>query len=90
MRKLGTISHISNKGRAIIRSDKTPGFGLPVYNGNEFKIGFVYDIFGPTKNPYVSVKIYAKYSKNLENRVGDSLYIPPKSSKRGRIKRRKK
>lgn len=91
MKQLGKISHISNRGRVILKSNQTPSFGLPVFTENKKKFGKVYDVFGPTKSPYISVKIFAKSSKNLENRVGDILYISSKKiEKRGRRKRRKK
>ena len=91
MKKLGKISHISNRGRVILRSNQTPGFGLPVFMKNKKRFGTVADVFGPTKNPYISVKTIAKNSKNLEYRVGESLYVSPTpNKKRGRWKRKKK
>lgn len=94
MKKLGKVLQISNRGRIILRSAQTPAFGLPVFTSEEKKLGHVHDIFGPTKDPYISVKVPAKNSKNLDNRVGDTLYIPSyskKASKKwGRKKRNKK
>lgn len=90
MKKLGIISHISNKGKIILRSDKTPGFGLPVFNANNRRIGTVHDVFGPTKKPYISVKVYAKNTKNLENRVGETLFVSSKPIKKWGRKKRKK
>lgn len=90
MKQLGKISHISNRGRVIVKSNQTPGFGLPVFTDNKKKFGKVYDVFGPTKGPYISIKVFGK-SKNLENRVGEIMYIPSKKiEKRGRKKRKKK
>jgi RNA-binding protein len=91
MKQLGKISHISNRGRVILRSDQTPGFGLPVFSKDNKKFGTVYDVFGPTKAQYISVKVFAKNTKKLENRVGETLFIPSKKiEKRGRRKRRNK
>jgi RNA-binding protein len=91
MNELGKISHISNKGRLVVRSKETPAFGLPVFTEEKKKLGIVSDVFGPTKKPYISIKVHAKNSKNLENRVGETLYVPSKSNKKwGRKKRRKK
>lgn len=91
MKKLGVISHISKKGKIILRSDKTPAFAQHVFTPDKKKVGFVHDIFGPTKEPFISVKIHTKYSKNLENRVGEILYVQSKPTKKwGRRKRRKK
>jgi RNA-binding protein len=91
MKKLGTVSHISNKGKMNVRSHKTPGFGISVFTHDKKRLGIVHDIFGPTKKPYISVKLNVKNSKNLENRVGETLYILSKPVKiRGRKPRRKK
>ncbi len=91
MKQLGKISHISNRSRVILKSDQTPGFGLPVFTADKKKFGTVYDVFGPTKGQYISVKVYTKNSKKLERRVGETLYIPSKKiEKRGRRKRRNK
>jgi RNA-binding protein len=91
MKKLGQISHISNRGRMIVRSNQTPGFGMAVFLKNQERIGSVSDVFGPTKEPYISIKVSAKNSKNHEYRVGETVYVSPKINKTwGRRKRRKK
>ncbi len=91
MKKLGNISHISNRGRLILRSNHTPRFGIAVFTKNKKKFGTVSDVFGPTKEPYISIKVYAKNSKNLDDRVGETLYVESKTNKNwGRRKRRKK
>ncbi|MEN4006668.1 MAG: Gar1/Naf1 family protein [Methanobacteriaceae archaeon] len=91
MKKLGKISHISSKGKIILRSDNMPTTGLSVFNGNKKKIGLVHDIFGPTKNPYITVKVYAKNTENLDKRVGEAMFISSKPvKKRGRKKRKKR
>jgi RNA-binding protein len=91
MKKLGKVLHISNRGRIILRSHQTPALGLPVFSPDKKKIGQVHDVFGPTKDPYISVKTRANNSKNLENRVGETLYVPKKPNKKwGRRKRSKK
>ncbi len=61
MKKLGNISHISNRGRIIVRSNQTPGFGLAVFLKIK-RIGTISDVFGPTKEPYISIKL----RKNLK------------------------
>jgi RNA-binding protein len=91
MKKIGNISHISNRGRLISRSNLTPGFGMSVFLKNKKKIGTISDVFGPTKEPYISIKVHAKNSKNFEYRVGETLYVSSKTNKKwGRRKRRKK
>ncbi len=90
MKKLGKVSHISSRNKIILRSDKTPGFGLAVFNKAEKKIGIVQDVFGPTKKPYITVKVYAKNTENLEKRVGETLFVSSKPIKKWGRKKRKK
>ncbi|AEG17368.1 MAG: Gar1/Naf1 family protein [Methanobacterium paludis] len=91
MKKLGTVSHISKRGRVILKSVNTPGFGLTVFTEDKKKLGTVYDIFGPTKESYVAIKVYSKNFGNLDDKVGETLYIPSKPIKKwGRRKRKKK
>lgn len=90
MKELGKILHLSNRGRIILRSHQTPALGLSVFNSHHKKVGFIHDVFGPTKDPYISVKIRASNSKNFEKRVGETLYVPKQSKKKwGRRKRKK-
>ncbi|AIS32683.1 MULTISPECIES: H/ACA ribonucleoprotein complex subunit GAR1 [Methanobacterium] len=90
MKKLGKILHLSNRGRIILRSHQTPALGLSVFNSRNKKVGFIHDVFGPTKDPYISVKILASKSKKSENRVGETLYVPEQAKKKwGRRKRSK-
>lgn len=92
MKVLGTISHVSNKGRIIARSSQTPQLGAPVFTSGGKIVGKVQDVFGPTRNPYISVKpALAVDPKKFENRVGETLYVGIKNVKKwGRRKRRKK
>ncbi|HMK54463.1 MAG TPA: Gar1/Naf1 family protein [Methanobacteriaceae archaeon] len=94
MKKLGNVLQISNRGRIILRSTQTPAFGLPVFTSDQKKLGYVHDIFGPTKDPYIAVKVPARNSENLDDRVGETLYVPNQSKKAnkkwGRRKRSKK
>jgi len=91
MKKLGKISHISSKGKIIVRSDNTLGFGLSVFDENRKKIGIVQDIFGPTKKPYITVKVYAKNTEKIDKRVGETIFVSSKPLKKwGRRKRKKK
>ncbi len=99
MKILGTISHISNKGNIIARSSSTPALGLTVFTDDKTRIGKVHDVFGPTKEPYITIKPFrSKDSRkqvdnknHLDNRVGAVLYISSKPVKKwGRKKRKKK
>jgi RNA-binding protein len=91
MKILGTISHVSNKGNIIARSDSTPALGLPVFTEDKTRIGKVHDIFGPTKEPYIIIK--PNRAINLEkfaNHIGEILLVSAKPVKKWGRKKRKK
>ncbi|GAB6054971.1 hypothetical protein HYG87_03725 [Methanobacterium alkalithermotolerans] len=92
MKILGNISHVSNKGNIIVRSSQTPALGLPVFSENKKRVGKIHDVFGPTKEPYITIKPNrGSNSKKLDSLVGAVLYIPSKPVKKwGRKKRSKK
>ena len=58
MKVLGNSLHIANSGKLIARSSKTPSPGGIVFNSDKTKIGKVSYVFGPTKSPYVSIKLF--------------------------------
>lgn len=57
MKKLGKILHTSEAtGNLIVKSTYTPKIGAKVFDGELKEVGVVFDVFGPTNSPYVSVK----------------------------------
>lgn len=80
MKFLGNISHLANSGKLIVKTTKTPPAGAFVFTNDKQKIGKVYSIFGPVKNPYVSVNIFRSVNrKDLESRHGEKLFVSTKS-----------
>lgn len=73
-----------------MRSKQTPGFGMAVFLKNKKRFGTVSDVFGPTKEPFISVKVTAKNSKNLEYKVGEVLYVSTKPNNKWRRRKRRK
>ena len=80
MKLLGNISHLANSGKLIVKTTKTPPAGAFVFTNDKQKIGKVYSIFGPVKNPYVSVNIFRSVNRrDLESRQGEKLFVSTKS-----------
>lgn len=80
MKFLGNISHLANSGKLIVKTTKTPPAGAFVFTNDKQKIGKVYSIFGPVKNPYVSVNIFRSVNRrDLESRSGEKLFVATKS-----------
>ncbi|KZX15021.1 H/ACA RNA-protein complex component Gar1 [Methanobrevibacter cuticularis] len=91
MKFLGNISHLSNSGKLIARSSQTPPAGAFVFNKDKKKIGKVIEVFGPTKEPYISISMFR--SVNLENSKldkGNDLYVSINKKKKGRRTRKKR
>ncbi|ADC46564.1 H/ACA RNA-protein complex component Gar1 [Methanobrevibacter ruminantium M1] len=88
MKFLGNISHLANSGKLIAKSSQTPPAGAFVFTNDKQKIGKVYNIFGPVKNPYISINLYRSVNKrDLESRQGEKLFV---STKREMEKDKKK
>lgn len=93
MKFLGNISHISNSGKLIARSSETPPSGAFIFNKDKKKIGKVSGVFGPTKDPYISIKLFRSFNiKDFQDSDGDELYVSinNKKDRRRRGKRKKK
>ena len=65
MKFLGNISHLANSGKLIVKTTKTPPAGAFVFTNDKQKIGKVYSIFGPVKNPYVKWKRWIEKIRTL-------------------------
>ncbi|RBQ24094.1 hypothetical protein ALNOE001_04670 [Candidatus Methanobinarius endosymbioticus] len=87
MKFLGNISHLSNSGRLIARSSQSPPTGASVFSNDKKKIGKIVEIFGPTKEPYISIGIFKSIdSENFKDRFGEDLFVSenPKNKKDNR------
>lgn len=75
MRRLGKVLHVSGRGSIILRTEKTPPMGKDsrVLDKKAQDIGFISDVFGPVKTPYVSIK--PKKGVDPAKLVGQMLYL---------------
>ena len=90
MKVLGKSLHIANSGKLIARSNKTPSPGVIVFDSNKNKIGKVSYVFGPTKNPYVSIRLFRSANRDkIEKNCGEKLFVSKPKSKKPRKRRMK-
>ena len=90
MKFLGNSLHVANSGKLIARSDKTPSPGAIVYDSKKNKIGKVGYVFGPTKRPYVSIRLFKSANRNqLVKNSGEKLFVSKPKSKKSRKRRMK-
>lgn len=75
--------HVANSGKLIARSTKTPSPGAIVYDSNKNKIGKVGYVFGPTKKPYVSIRLFKSANrKRIQENSGEKLFVSKAKSKK--------
>ena len=90
MKFLGNSLHIANSGKLIARSTKTPSPGGIVFDSNKNKIGKVGYVFGPTKKPYISIRLFKSADKKkIEKNCGEKLFVSKPKSKKSRKRRMK-
>ncbi len=88
MKVLGNSLHIANSGKLIARSSKTPSPGGIVFNSDKNKIGKVSYVFGPTKSPYVSIKLFKSANLDkIKRNYGEKLFVSRPKSKKPRKRR---
>jgi len=75
LRRLGKVLHISKRGSIILRTDKTPSVGSRsvVLDSKAQEVGVIIDVFGPVKEPYVSVR--PRSGLDTSKMVGQMLYL---------------
>ena len=82
--------HIANSGKLIARSSHTPTSGGIVFDSNKNKIGKVNYVFGPTKQPYVSIRLFKSVNHDVIKRnYGEKLFVSKPKSKKHKKRRMK-
>ena len=90
MKFLGNSLRVANSGKLIARSDKTPSPGAIVYDSKKNKIGKVGYVFGPTKKPYISIRLFRSANRNeIAKNSGEKLFVSKPKSKKSRRRRMK-
>ena len=94
MKFLGNSLHVANSGKLIVKSSIMPFSGAGVFDSNKKKIGKVNNVFGPTKDPYVSINLFKSTDiEALKKNSGEKIFVSKtnkkRSNKRGRRQRKK-
>ena len=90
MKFLGNSLHIANSGKLIARSTKTPAPGGIVFDSKKNKIGKVSYVFGPTKQPYISIRLFRSADRDeLQRNSGEKLCVSRPKSKKQKKRRMK-
>jgi len=78
LKRLGRVLHVSSHNHLIIRLEETslPKINAKVVTRKMDRIGTVYDIFGPERAPYVSVKLDKKLPRSgVQALVNERVFV---------------
>jgi RNA-binding protein len=81
---LGIVEEVSHEGLIIVRGEVTPEYGNVVCDPKGKKVGTVKRVFGPVKEPYISVVPTDR--SVLDGIAGKKLYF--EGTQHGKNKRR--
>ena len=84
--------HLIVRTQAWDATQSIPEIGDAVFTAEKEKIGLIFDIFGPVKKPFISVKLNKSYPKTLEqfnDEKGLSLYTFQASKSRKNMRHHK-
>jgi len=87
MRLLGKVMNVSEPDKVIVKAREVPEIGAEVYDENMRVVGYVQDVMGPVKGPYISVKIYKNKINSLSYIKNKSLYWKGFSRRKARKRR---
>ena len=79
MERLGKVLHIASSKNIILKAENSAQIGDRVVDESLKPVGRIFDIFGPTSSPYVSVKAD---TENPHSFIDRTLYIKPSKSPR--------
>jgi len=86
LQRIGRALHLSSSMNVILKAENVPRIGDKVVDENLKSVGTVFDVFGPTSSPYVTVKPSVREPHRFVNSV---LYSLPSKSRRKERKRKR-
>lgn len=76
MTRLGRILQ-SNGRNLVVQVEQTPEIGvkIEVRSSNRNHSGEIVDIFGPTENPYVTIRLDEKLGDDLNSLINKEVFL---------------
>jgi len=73
MKFLGEVQEVTHEGKLIVKGVFAPHARDRIFDGRKRPIGLVVRVFGPVREPYVSVQVSSEQS--LLSAVGKQVYV---------------
>ncbi|WP_457548897.1 H/ACA ribonucleoprotein complex subunit GAR1 [Archaeoglobus sp.] len=72
LKKIGKVSHVSKSGFIVVKAKEIPKIGSEVCNRKLEKVGYVYDIIGPIKSPFILIR---PKDRKMLKKFDDELFV---------------
>ncbi len=72
-KRLGVVENIAHDGSILVRSEFAPARGVDVLDHRHRLLGRVVRVFGPVKEPFISVRPAAPAALSL---IGADVFVP--------------
>jgi len=81
LKRPGKVLHVTKGRMILVKATTAPPINSKVFNNKGREIGYVYDVFGPVKAPYVLVRTRENPEK-VKHEVRGRVYFLSSSKKR--------
>ncbi|MGD1055060.1 MAG: Gar1/Naf1 family protein [Nitrososphaerales archaeon] len=71
MLQVGVVLHRAKSGRLIVRLSREVRPGVPILDGEGWRLGNVVELIGPVRAPYASVVV----TSSRISKTGDAAYV---------------
>ena len=75
LKKIGEVLHLSHDKKLVLKLATVPPLYIPVYDYSMRRLGVLYDVIGPVKQPYGLVKPDKTVLDNPQEFVGKAAYV---------------
>ncbi len=86
LRKIGEALHISHDKKLVLKLTSVPPLYITVYDYSMRRVGVLYDIIGPVKQPFGLVKPDKTVLEKPETIKGKAIYVRVLDLERARSK----
>ncbi|NPA22721.1 MAG: H/ACA RNA-protein complex protein Gar1 [Crenarchaeota archaeon] len=90
MRKIGEALHVSHDKKLVLKLSTLPPLYITVYDYSMRRLGVLYDIIGPVRQPFGLVKPDKTVIENPESIKGRPVYVRVLDLERTRTRRQRR
>ncbi len=88
LKKIGEVLHLSHDKKLVLKLTTVPPLYIQVYDYSMRRIGILYDVIGPVKQPFGLVKPDKAVLDNPQDFTGKAVYVRVIDLERARSRQR--